>query len=437
MKGKFILSSAVSVLLVLVTPLMLWAFDAPHRRPNPLMDYVPQEIGMYDTVYGGLDESYCRSCHGNSVADLHHHTEIVLGDGLCAPCHEIIPDPPGVTVIKDCTTSGCHSLNDLDTNGWHHNTEEAASWNCVTCHNATLDGSTLIEAFGPGVSFEDDPPSEEMPPPTPLSCDNCHWEQTVTAGGHPSTYDHYDDGTVDYYEYGREIYGSFKTHHTVAPGSIEFNCHMCHGFGSDPETAVMDWDPCNPEIIRHCERCHTKETLHNIHWRDFYGWEAAGPHVGDDPYAEPDAYRLFAFDNDAGEENEICGGCHDFRSTLAAVANPNILWPPNHEMVDIVIDVNVSDYAVLRAEVTSNEPIDGSGDGDLAADWTEPVIHEDEEAGTITITLQLRAERSGSGDGREYTVAITAFYGTSWDGTSCRRVYAKIVVPPKKGKNSK
>jgi len=52
----------------------------------------------------------------------------------------------------------------------------------------------------------------------------------------------------------------------------------------------------------------------------------------------------------------------------------------------------------------TDEPQDGLGKGDRAPDWTEPVI--DPETGIIT--LQLRAERAGKGDGRVYTVIITA-----------------------------
>ena len=68
-------------------------------------------------------------------------------------------------------------------------------------------------------------------------------------------------------------------------------------------------------------------------------------------------------------------------------------------MVDIVIEVNASDNSggpiTLSASVSSNEPQDGLGDGDTGPDWTEPAV--DQEMGTIT--LQLRAERSGSGEG--------------------------------------
>ena len=74
----------------------------------------------------------------------------------------------------------------------------------------------------------------------------------------------------------------------------------------------------------------------------------------------------------------------------------------------------------------SNEPQEGLGDGDTAPDWTEPVI--DQANGVIS--LQLRAERSGSGDGRVYTIAITA---TDNSGNSSTAP-VEIIVPHDKGK---
>lgn len=94
--------------------------------------------------------------------------------------------------------------------------------------------------------------------------------------------------------------------------------------------------------------------------------------------------------------------------TLAPVANRYLLWPPNHIMIDIVIDANASDNSglplTLSASVTSNEPEDGLGDGDTGPDWTEVVIDQT----TGVINLQLRRERSGSGVGRTYTIVISA-----------------------------
>jgi hypothetical protein len=94
--------------------------------------------------------------------------------------------------------------------------------------------------------------------------------------------------------------------------------------------------------------------------------------------------------------------------TIAPVASQYLLWPPNHVMVEIVIEANASDNSglpvTLSAAVTSNEPEDGLGDGDTGPDWTEVVIDQN----TGTIYLELRRERSGSGEGRTYTIVITA-----------------------------
>jgi hypothetical protein len=110
---------------------------------------------------------------------------------------------------------------------------------------------------------------------------------------------------------------------------------------------------------------------------------------------------------------------------IVPMPSQTILWPPNHRMVDIWIQANASDNSggpvMLSAVVSSNEPIDGLGDGDMSPDWTEPVIYQ--ELGIIT--LQLRAERSGSGNGRIYTIKITAT--DSSNNSSMADV--KIIVP--------
>jgi hypothetical protein len=46
--------------------------------------------------------------------------------------------------------------------------------------------------------------------------------------------------------------------------------------------------------------------------------------------------------------------------------------------------------------VTSNEPIEGLGDGDTSPDW---VI-------TGNLAVDLRAERAGNGSGRIYTITV-------------------------------
>jgi hypothetical protein len=115
----------------------------------------------------------------------------------------------------------------------------------------------------------------------------------------------------------------------------------------------------------------------------------------------------------------------DERPSLAPVADKTILWPPNHKMVQVKIAANASDNSnlpvVLGVSIASNEPVDSLGDGDMAPDWAEPIVDQ----ATGLITVQLRAERSGRGDGREYCISITA---TDSSGNSS---YAnvKIIVP--------
>lgn len=93
---------------------------------------------------------------------------------------------------------------------------------------------------------------------------------------------------------------------------------------------------------------------------------------------------------------------------LTATADTTILWPPNHQMVQVAIHTEASDNSggpvQLAAVVASSEPVEGLGDGDMSPDWTEPVIAPD----TGIITLELRAERSGRGRGRTYVVRVTA-----------------------------
>jgi len=83
------------------------------------------------------------------------------------------------------------------------------------------------------------------------------------------------------------------------------------------------------------------------------------------------------------------------------VASPDVLWPPNHHMVTVAITAASPDNCDAAptcqiVEVTSNEPENGLGDGDTAPDWEI----------TGNLTVNLRAERSGTGSGRIYTIAV-------------------------------
>ena len=90
-------------------------------------------------------------------------------------------------------------------------------------------------------------------------------------------------------------------------------------------------------------------------------------------------------------------------------ASPSVLWPPNHRMRNVTLDFTVTDNCgpvTCGLAVTSDEPVNGTGDGDTAPDWEVlDAFH-----------LRLRAERAGMLDGRVYTVSVTC--GDSAGNTS-------------------
>lgn len=85
---------------------------------------------------------------------------------------------------------------------------------------------------------------------------------------------------------------------------------------------------------------------------------------------------------------------------LSVEATPNVLWPPNHKMVDvsvIVVAVDAVDPTPVSRiiSVSSSQPINGTGDGDTAPDWEI----------TGPLTVKLRSERSQGVD-RVYTITV-------------------------------
>ena len=92
--------------------------------------------------------------------------------------------------------------------------------------------------------------------------------------------------------------------------------------------------------------------------------------------------------------------------TVAMVVSPTSLWPPNHTMHVVARGVSASDVCdpapALRFAIASDEPENGLGDGDTAPDWAV------QGSGASIADVLVRAERSGLGDGRLYTISATA-----------------------------
>ena len=101
----------------------------------------------------------------------------------------------------------------------------------------------------------------------------------------------------------------------------------------------------------------------------------------------------------------------------SVTANPSVINKTGHEMVPVVISVSATDgcsgaVTCRIVSVTSNEPISGTGGGDLSPDW---VI-------TGALTVQLRAERSPKGNGRIYTITVVCTDAAGNSSTSTTTV---------------
>ena len=100
------------------------------------------------------------------------------------------------------------------------------------------------------------------------------------------------------------------------------------------------------------------------------------------------------------------------------------LGPPNGKLVPITLtgatDPDGDPVTITVTGVTQDEAIDGLGDGD-----TSP----DAQVGSTSDEVLLRAERSGTGDGRVYRIAFTA---SDPAGATCSGVVA-VDVPHNQG----
>jgi len=180
-------------------------------------------------------------------------------------CHDVMPDPPDVEPVRDCKI--CHTEDETAYPGFfaiwgdlghpHHHTEMAQTGQCNGCHEDVAEAYSVPPSAYPTSSTT----------PSPASCENCHfWDDPV----HPAIH---GNGHI-------ESWGAFgvmmhpdkvalgfdpealpsKGTHMEANGVVYPQCYLCHASSLLTEG---NWDPYDPETIRFCQTCHTRDLLHN------------------------------------------------------------------------------------------------------------------------------------------------------------------------------
>ncbi|MCP3959892.1 MAG: hypothetical protein GY719_18770 [bacterium] len=141
-----------------------------------------------------------------------------------------------------------------------------------------------------------------------------------------------------------------------------------------------------------------------------FRWEdAAGLLLGTSPSVEITVplgtftFTLTVEDGKGGADSDSVGvtvGDTAPPVIAAATAEPAVLWPPNHKMVPVSLSFDVTDACDAEpmcqvTTVTSSEPVTGPGDR-TEPDWLI----------TGPMSVELRAERAGGGDGRLYSIEV-------------------------------
>lgn len=127
------------------------------------------------------------------------------------------------------------------------------------------------------------------------------------------------------------------------------------------------------------------------------------------------------------QSDDVTVPCNDQGDTVT-LAGDTLLWPPNHKMVTQQITMtddgegNVTFGTTSTHDEIAEDGTEMNGSGNTAEDSAD--IDGATGQGSATGELETRAERSGRGDGREYTVDVIGEAG----GDECTAQFT-ILVP--------
>jgi len=289
---KIVFIFVAAVLLIVMGYTQSTAYKRP---PNPVMNYVSQNVGIYDTYYGNFKEFDCRACHGDRNAGAKRHQYAGSAFGACpdgcplsppdclTACHSDPGNPQSIT--NDCRE--CHVDGGImgDLGYPHHKSDLAGSGQCTLCHQRNL----LVRPYSERTPYYYPTPNTHTP--TPFHCENCHWpsgdapnqppllndwnswiglpKPTIWPDSlpHPAPLEASGPvmtGSVVPADPDPDANKPYRpqdgTHHMGFIGEVSPQCCFCHA--NDPGQPT--WDSYDPLLIRYCENCHSRDSLHGI-----------------------------------------------------------------------------------------------------------------------------------------------------------------------------
>lgn len=199
-----------------------------------------------------------------------------------------------------------------------------------------------------------------------------------------------------------------------------------HNNGSDPDNSVTATDPlpAGESFVSGDPGCSQAAGVVTCE----YGTLGAGESASKSFVAMVEAGAPSSITNTAtvtGERPDSNTANNSASATLGVNHNPVCtgltagpsLWPPNHKLRTVTVsgatdaDGNTLTYTITG--VTQDEPLNGLGDGDTSPDAFP---------GSSSDQALLRAERSGTGDGRVYALHVTVTDGVGGECTGTATV---------------